>query len=396
MTVDHSVYASPFSWRYGSKEMRELWSEKSKRKLMRKVWNALAYAQHQAGIVSYRQLVHLLKSRYEVDIERSLEIEEIVKHDVVAELYVYKEDSPIGASALHLGATSADITDNVDALRLRTALSIVIDRLHGLLSVFPVLIQTTSYDTVMGFTHLQEAEPTTVGYRLSVYAQDLLSNLLLLRQARKRIKGKGFKGAVGTQAAYTVLLEGSDLSPERMEEIAMEQLSLPYYAIATQTYTRMQDLHILNTLSETAASLHKFGLDLRLLQSPLTAGNWTESFGEYQIGSSAIPFKKNPISAENICSLARLVASYATVAWGNASQNILERTLDDSANRRTILAESFLASEEMLIKATDLLSNLDITNEEEGEDSEYIGTAPERAIEFSKTLEYHLLELKTP
>lgn len=186
-----------------------------------------------------------------------------------------------------------------------------------------------------------------MGYRFAVYAQDLLEDCRHLHDLLASLRGKGLKGAVGTQAGYVELLAGSTMSAEEMEAVAMADLGLPYFPIATQTYTRQQDLRVLQVLAGVAASLHKFALDFRVLQSP-PFGEWAEPFGKKQVGSSAMPFKRNPINMENICSLARFVAGLPAMAWDNASQAILERSLDDSANRRVFLAEGFLATDEMV------------------------------------------------
>jgi adenylosuccinate lyase len=357
MFFDHTTFISPFSWRYGSPEMRRLWSETHKRQLMRRVWLALAAAQHQAGLVSAEQLSDLQSQVDNIDIERALEIEKETRHDVMAEIRAYAEQCPIGGGIIHWGATSADITDNVDVLRMREAARLLEMRLKDLLACFAARIEQTADLPVMAHTHIQPAEPTTLGYRFAVYAQDLLNDLDDLQRLTANMKGKGLKGAVGTQAGYHELLQGSGMTAEAMEAAAMAHLDLPYFPIATQTYTRQQDLRIQNVLAGIAASLHKFALDFRVLQSP-PFGEWAEPFGKKQVGSSAMPFKRNPINTENICSLARYVAGLPAVAWNNAGQAILERSLDDSANRRLFQAEGFLAVDEMLLRATSVLDGM--------------------------------------
>ncbi|GMQ77729.1 MAG: adenylosuccinate lyase [Anaerolineae bacterium] len=357
MPFGHDTYVSPFSWRYGSQPMRHIWSEENRRLLMRQVWVALASAQKIAGLVTAEQLADLKSNVENLDIDRSLEIEREIHHDVMAELRTYADQCPSGGPVLHLGATSADITDNVDVLRMREALRLLIQRLSSLLAAFVDLIEETAGDPILAFTHIQPAEPTTLGYRLSIYAHDLLEDLIDLEQVKSRLRGKGFKGAVGTQASYQALLEGTGMGPEEMERLAMNELKLPYYAISTQVYPRRQDLRLINALAALASSIHKFGLDLRILQSP-GFGEWSEPFGSKQVGSTAMPFKRNPVNAENICSLARYVATLPSVAWSNASQNVLERTLDDSANRRIVMAEAFLAVDELLLRTTRILEGL--------------------------------------
>jgi adenylosuccinate lyase len=359
MSSDHETYRSPFSWRYGSPEMRALWSEVHKRRLMRRVWVALAEAQQWAGLVTAEQVEDLKRNQDRVDIKRSLEIEGQIHHDVMAEIRVFAGQCPIGGKIIHWGATSADITDNVDVLRMREGLGFLAQGLAELLQLMGERISQTADLVVMAFTHLQPAEPTTLGYRLSVYAQDLLLDLDGINHLRKELRGKGFKGAVGSQASFQSLLEGTDVAPAELEARAMQALDLPYYAVAAQTYTRQQDLRLVNALAGLASSLHKFALDFRFMQSP-AVGEWSEPFASRQVGSSAMPFKRNPILSENICSLARYVAAMPAIAWDNASQAILERTLDDSANRRVFLPETFLAVDEMLVKARRLVSGMEI------------------------------------
>ena len=180
-----------------------------------------------------------------------------------------------------------------------------------------------------------------------------------LRRVRDSIRGKGLKGAVGTSASYTQLLAGSDISAAELEQRVLQRLGLEAFPVATQTYPRKQDWLVLNALAGVCASLHKFAFDLRLLQSP-PFGEWSEPFGEKQVGSSAMPFKRNPITAENIDSLTRLVAALPRVAWDNAALSLLERTLDDSANRRLILPEALLLTDEVLQRAEKLVAGLQI------------------------------------
>ncbi len=355
----HSTYISPFSWRYGSQAMRQIWSEEHKRRLMRRVWVALATAQHQAGLVSAAQLADLQAHQDDIDIPRALEIEQETRHDVMAEIRTFAEQCPVGGGIIHWGATSADITDNADVLRLREAAQFVKAQLRELLLLLAEKIEATADVPTMAHTHIQPAEPTTLGYRFAVYAQDLLDDYHNLQSLISNLKGKGLKGAVGTQAAYAELLAGTAVSPEEMEATAMAVLELPYFPIATQTYTRQQDLRVQQVLAGIAASLHKFALDFRILQSP-PFGEWAEPFGKGQVGSSAMPFKRNPINTENICSLARYVAGLPAVAWDNASQAILERSLDDSANRRIFQADGFLATDEMLRRAVRLVREMAI------------------------------------
>lgn len=357
MNFNYETYISPFTWRYGSDAMRQIWSEENKRLLMRRVWVALATAQQQAGLVTAEQVADLEAHKENIDIPRALEIEKDTRHDVMAEIRTFAEQCAVGGGIIHWGATSADITDNVDALRLRDAAVLLQTQLKELLSILAQKIEETAVIPTMAHTHIQPAEPTTLGYRFAVYAQDLLDDYHDLVNLIGNIRGKGLKGAVGTQASYDELLHDVEMRPGEMEKIAMDKLELPYFPIATQTYTRQQDLRVQQVLAGIAASLHKFAMDFRILQSP-PFGEWAEPFGKKQVGSSAMPFKRNPINTENICSLARYVAGLPAVAWDNASQAILERSLDDSANRRLFQAEGFLATDEMLKRAIQVIEDM--------------------------------------
>ncbi|MDY4888764.1 MAG: adenylosuccinate lyase [Sphaerochaetaceae bacterium] len=339
------TFLSPMTWRYGTPEMKNVWSEESKRKMLRKIWVALAEVQSEAGLVSQSQLDELSAHADDIDIERSLEIESAIHHDLMAEIRTYAEQCPQAGGVIHLGCTSMDIEDNMDALRLRDALDIVKAKLRRVLEVFSQRIRETSDIRCMAFTHIQSAEPTTVGYRLSQTAQDLLASLEGLQSII--IKGKGFKGAVGTGASFETLLEGSGWDFDRFESAVMDRLGIPAFDVATQVYTRRQDVEVLQSLSLLCCSIHKFALDFRILQGS-SVGEVNEFFSEKQVGSSAMPFKRNPINSEKICSLCRLVRSYELDAWDNASLCILERTLDDSANRRVCLPEAFIAVDEIL------------------------------------------------
>lgn len=362
MNFDHTTFISPLTWRYGSPEMRQIWSETHKRQLMRQVWVALAAAQHEAGLVSSAQLADLQSQMNHIDIDRALTIEKETRHDVMAEIRTFAEQCPVGGGIIHWGATSADITDNVDVLRLREAAVLLLSQLQALIDAFLQRIEATAELPVMAHTHIQPAEPTTLGYRFAVYAQDLWEDWQHLRSLITQLRGKGLKGAVGTQAGYQELLHETSMTPEAMEAAAMRYLDLPYFPIATQTYTRQQDLHVQQALARIAASLHKFALDFRVLQSP-PFGEWAEPFTQKQVGSSAMPFKRNPINTENICSLARYVAALPATAWDNASQAILERSLDDSANRRLFQAEGFLAADEMVRRALRIVQEMVIDEE---------------------------------
>ncbi len=349
------TYQSPFAWRYGSPEMRRIWSEHNKRLIWRRIWLALAETQAEFGLVSTEQVIDLRRSVERIDLSRALQIEAEIHHDLMAELKTFAEQAPLGGTVLHLGATSMDIEDNADALRIRAGLDLILARISDWLAVLAERIEQTAGQAVIGFTHLQPAEPTTLGYRLAFYGQDMLTVRANLLRLRSQLRGKGFRGAVGTSASYTDLL-GSERLAE-FEQHLSQRLGLEFFPVTTQVAPRLQEYQLVSELAGLAAVLNKWAFDLRVLQSP-PIGEWQEPFGAKQIGSSAMPFKRNPILAEKIDSLARLLASLPSIAWGNCAFSLLERTLDDSANRRSLLPEAFLAAEEILLASGHLLRGL--------------------------------------
>ena len=334
MEYDHRSYISPLTWRYGSDEMKSIFSEEHKRKLLRRVWIALAKAEMKAGIVTEEQVKELEAHKDDIDIDRATEIENTIHHDLMAEIKTYAEQCPKAGGIIHLGATSMDALDNAKAKEYR--------------------------DTpTMAFTHIQPAEVTTIGYRLSQTLQDLGEDRDDALRLYHSIRGKGMKGAVGTAASYKELLSGTGVSSFELENMVMDELGIKAFDAATQTYSRKQDLKIISVLSSIAATLHRFSLDFRVLQSP-PIGEFSEPFGKMQVGSSAMPFKRNPINSEKICSLSRIVEGSYQSAWNNASLSILERTLDDSANRRIFIPEAFIALDEMLLTETKIIKGMQV------------------------------------
>ncbi|MBC7813749.1 MAG: adenylosuccinate lyase, partial [Burkholderiales bacterium] len=300
----HDNYQSPLSWRYGSDEMRHIWSENHKRRLWRQFWVALAEAQQTAGLVRADQVADLRAHMDDIDLERAHEIEAVIHHDLMAEIRTYAEQCPVGGGIIHLGATSMDIEDNADVLRIREGLDLLLMRLGALLLTLAERMEHEADHVCMAFTHLQPAEPTTVGYRLAGYGQDLLADFQNLQVIRANLRGKGLKGAVGTSASYGQLLEGTGMTSAQLEAQVIDALHLNAFPIANQTAPRRQEWELVNGLAGLGMVIYRFAFDLRLLQSPVF-GEWSEPFGQQQVGSSAMPFKRNPINAENLDSLAR-------------------------------------------------------------------------------------------
>ncbi len=372
--MEHDEYTSPFSNRYGGENMRKIWGEKYKRACWRRVWSALAYGMSEVGMIQVEHARAIARHEHEIDVARSLELEKETGHDLVAELRVFASQCGDSGPFVHLGATSSDIEDNADALRIRESLSLVTSSLKALLNRMAFMVEDYADLEIPGFTHLQPAETTTLGYRMAIWSQDLLEDYKDLMAIKDEIKLKGFKGPVGTSASYVSM--SSKKNARDMESIACRKLGMDFFMVAAQTYPRRQDYKVLSALSSLACSMAKMSLDLRLMQSPLMGGI-KEPFRNKQVGSSAMPFKQNPIISEKVCSLSRMVAANTSIAWQNASLSMLDRTLDDSANRRAILPESFLAIDEMLICCTKVMHGLTICEEDlaltvrEHQNSEY-------------------------
>ncbi len=360
-SFDFTTYLSPFTWRYGSSAMRTIWSETYKRKLWRKIWVALATAQAKENLITKEELDDLIAHQDDIDISKSNEIEQEIRHDLMAEIKVFAAQAKIGGGKIHLGATSMDIEDNADTIRAKESLEIIEKQLKELIKTFAAKIETYKDTPCMAYTHLQPAEPTTLGYRFALYAQDILFDLELLSFVEKMLKGKGIKGAVGTAASYTALL--GEEKAEKLEQEIMQALGISAVTIAAQTAPRKLDYFVAHLLSSIAQSLYKFAFDLRIMQSP-GFGEWQEPFGTKQVGSSAMPFKRNPWKSEQICSLGRLVFHFADTARDNAAHMLLERTLDDSANRRVYVPEMFLAINEMLTSVNTIIEGL-VINEKQ-------------------------------
>ncbi len=355
----YDVFLSPFTWRYGSQEMKKTFSEKERRTNWRKVWLALAQSQFDAGLLSESEIkdIRSKSDRTHVDIAKAHHLEKKIKHDLMAELRTFADQAKIGGGKLHLGATSMDIEDNADMISFISASDIIQSRLLACLKAAREKIVRYKGTVCMAWTHVQPAEPTTLGYRFANYAQDLVMDIRLLEAVRERfLLGKGIKGAVGTSASFKAML-GTDAAVEKLEGSVMAALGLGSFDVSAQTYPRKADYILLSSLASIAQSCHKFGLDLRILQSP-PFGEMSEPIEEFQVGSSAMPFKRNPVTAERMCSLARFVSVLPLVAFSNAANSILERTLDDSASRRLVIPEAFLAVDECLMIYERILKGL--------------------------------------
>jgi adenylosuccinate lyase len=283
--------------------MRRIFSEVNYRATWRRVWVALAEAQAEYGLISPEELedIRSKMGAEEIDMERSLEIEREIKHDLMAELRAYSERCPVGGGKLHWGATSADIEDNADVIRMREAMGIVIEGLLDCLEAFSGLISRYKDLPCLGWTHLQPAEPMTLGYRFANYAQDLILDLGLIDYMMAEVlKGKGIKGAVGSSASFAPPSYPAGAGPRTWRGGSSRGSGSRCFPVSSQTYPRKVDFLILSALASIAQSAHKFGMDLRHLQSQ-PIGELQEPFSERQVGSSAMPFKRNPGQSRRGC-----------------------------------------------------------------------------------------------
>ncbi|MGE5196547.1 MAG: adenylosuccinate lyase [Anaerolineae bacterium] len=353
------IYESPLSTRYASAEMSFLFSEQFKYSCWRKLWLALARAEKKLGLpINDDQIACLEKHINTIDFQKAHEYEKVSRHDVMAHLYAFADDCPSAKPILHLGATSCFVTDNTDLIQMREGLQILHAKLIHILRQLAILASDFANLPCLGFTHFQAAQPTTVGKRCCLWLQDLLSDFNNLERCLDEIKFLGLKGATGTQASFLSLFEGNSEKVKQLEELVSKEMGFKnVFIISGQTYPRKQDEHIFSVLRGLASSAHKFGTDLRLLSSLKEV---EESFTESQVGSSAMPYKRNPMRAERLCSLARFLISLTENPSYTASLQWLERTLDDSANRRIVIPEAFLSADALLNLIADLSSNLTI------------------------------------
>ncbi len=352
-----SRWQSPLVERYASPPMAALWSDDHKFRTWRRLWLALAEAQQALGLpITDEQLTELRDHLDDVDHAAAQRHERRVRHDVMAHVYALGDVAPKARGIVHLGATSCDITDNADLLVLRDALDLLLAKLAAAIDVLASFARTWADEPTLGYTHFQPAQPTTVGKRACLWIQDLLLDLRSLQRARGDLRFRGIKGTTGTQASFLALLDNDHRKVEELERRVAAAFGFQQiWPVTGQTYTRKADHEIVSTLASLGASAHKLATDLRLLAHLKEV---EEPFGSEQIGSSAMPYKRNPMRSERICSLARHVMALAQDTAQTAAVQWMERTLDDSAVRRIALAEAFLATDGILETLIDVSRGL--------------------------------------
>jgi adenylosuccinate lyase len=354
-----SIYNNPLETRYASAEMLELFSEETKFLTWRDCWIALACVEKKLGLnISEEQIEDLRNNRDNLNLERAREIEKEIHHDVMSHILSYGERAVKAAGIIHLGATSAFVTDNTDMIIFRKALLLVKRRLITLIDLLKSKCMEFKALPVIGYTHLQPAQPTTMGKRFSLWLYDLYLDFNELERLISGMTALGAKGTTGTQASFMELFNNDEEKVRRLDRMVSAELgfdnSIP---VSGQTLTRKSDVRILEVLSGIAQSSHRAANDIRLLQH---SSQLEEPFDKNQVGSSAMPYKRNPILAERMTSLARYLMNDVQNAVYTFSGQFLERTLDDSANRRISMAEGFLAADSILIIYQKLIGGLNV------------------------------------
>jgi adenylosuccinate lyase len=357
MMESFNTYENPLISRYASPEMSALWSPQRKFSTWRQLWVALAEAEAELGLpITPEQIAQLKEHIDDIDFTAANRYERKLRHDVMAHVHTYGDACPDARAIIHLGATSCYVTDNTDLLLLREGLQMIRNRVVAVIDSLATFAAKYRDLPCLGFTHLQPAQPTTVGKRACLWAYDFVMDLNELVHRISSIKALGSKGTTGTQASFLELFHGDHAKVRKLEELVCRKMGFDAaYAVSGQTYSRKIDSYALADLSGIAQSAHKMATDVRLLAN---RKELEEPFEKDQIGSSAMAYKRNPMRSERICSLARFVSSLESCAAQTASVQWLERTLDDSANRRLTLPQAFLATDALLILCQNVTSGL--------------------------------------
>ncbi|MBM3999457.1 MAG: adenylosuccinate lyase [Planctomycetes bacterium] len=353
--MDHNEYASPLNTRYASAEMRRLWGEQRKFGTWRRLWVALAEAERELGLdITDEQIAEMRAQVDAIDFESARQYERKLRHDVMAHVHTFGDACPSARKIIHWGATSCFVTDNTDLLLMRDALVIVRQRIADALAQLAQFARRHRETACLAFTHFQPAQPTTVGKRACLWAQDLVLDVTEIEHRLARLQARGVKGTTGTQASFLQLFDGDHEKVRELERRVAAKIGFEStFAVTGQTYPRKVDSQVLDALAGIGQSAHKAATDLRLLAGRKEI---EEPFETDQIGSSAMAYKRNPMRCERICGLARYLMALPPVASQTAATQWMERTLDDSAARRIVLPEAFLAVDAILILYVNVMS----------------------------------------
>jgi adenylosuccinate lyase len=355
----HDRYSSPLAERYASKAMLELWSPQTRHGLWRRLWLALAEAERQLGIPIPDEAIEQMRANLDaIDFDAVAKYEKRFRHDVMAHVHTFGDVAPAARPFIHLGATSAFVTDNGDLMLMRSGLELLREKVVRVLRALAGFARAWRAEPTLGSTHLQPAQPTTVGKRATLWMQDLVLDLADLEHRIATLPCRGVKGTTGTQASFLELFGGDHAKVRELDALVTRKIgfgaSIP---VSGQTYTRRIDAQVLGAVAGVASSAMKFSGDIRVLQS---VGEIEEPFEKEQIGSSAMAYKRNPMRSERIASLARFVITLEPNANLTHGMQFFERTLDDSANRRLVIPESFLATDAILILMENVAAGLEV------------------------------------
>lgn len=361
------VYDNPLVTRYASREMSALWSPQRKFSTWRTLWVALAEAQLELGLLAddgvtpricETQIAQMRANVHKIDFAAAEAYERALRHDVMAHIHTFGDVAPLARGIIHLGATSCFVTDNTDLLLLREGMQRLRTRLVGLIDALAKFARTWRAEPTMGYTHFQPAQLTTVGKRACLWCHDFLLDLEDLEHRLTTLRFRGAKGTTGTQASFLSLFRGDHAKVRALDLLVARKMGFDrVYPVTGQTYTRKVDSAILDCLSGLGQSVHKMGNDLRLLCQRQEIDEPSE---EKQVGSSAMPYKRNPMRSERMCGLARFLSSLSVSAAATAATQWLERTLDDSVNRRLTLPQAFLTADAMLRVALNVIGGLNV------------------------------------
>lgn len=345
--MERKKYVSPFSTRYSSDEMQYVFSEEFKFKTWRRLWIELAKAEKALGLdITDRQIAELEEHAEDINYDVAQAREREVRHDVMSHVYAYGKQCPEADPIIHLGATSCYVGDNTDVIILKKASEIILKKAAAVVKNLADFARQYKSLPCLAYTHLQPAQLTTVGKRATLWMYELIQDIEELEHRTDKLLLLGSKGTTGTQASFMELFDGDESKIIKMEQMIAEALGFPgCVPVSGQTYSRKVDAYFLSVLSGFAQSAYKFANDLRILQS---FEEIEEPFEEHQIGSSAMPYKRNPMRSERICALARYVITDSLNPAFTAATQWFERTLDDSANKRISVAEAFLAVDAIL------------------------------------------------
>jgi adenylosuccinate lyase len=343
----HDIYLSPLVERNASRDMSELFGPRRRILTWRRLWIALAEAQRELGLkITTRQIAQLRRNIDNIDFDRAADYERRVRHDVMAHVFAFADVAPEARPILHLGATSAFVVDNGDLIIIREALELIRAWLVNVIDAFGTFAREHRRQPTLGFTHYQPAQLTTVGKRAALWCADFARDLDEVEYRLDRLTFRGVKGATGTQASFLALFDGDARKVKQLDRLVAEKMGFARWAKVTgQTYPRQVDAQIVATLAGIATSVHKFCNDVRLL---CNLREIEEPFEETQIGSSAMAYKRNPMRCERATGLARFLISLAGSAYQTAAEQWMERTLDDSSNKRLVVPEAFLAADGIL------------------------------------------------